>query len=89
MRGKKAKQLRRLTEEHTVGMPLKESNAREVLLRYRQRGVLKGTYIERTALLTHADHKPVRMANDCTRRQYQLNKRFYSRMRRGEAVFHG
>ena len=32
---------------------------------------------------------PYRMVNDCTRRQYQLNKRFYSRMRRGEAVFHG
>lgn len=86
MRGTKAKQLRRLTEEHTKGLPLCMFHKITTHAVKVQDGVDPLTGL--THFRTEQVVNPFRMVNDCTRRQYQLNKRFYGRMRRGQAVFH-
>lgn len=87
MRGSKAKLLRRLTREHTPGLPLRQlQTVTTHPVRYVHHLDKNGEPVYEWARVVN----PIRLVNDCTRRQYQVNKQFYARMRRGEqAVFHG
>lgn len=86
MRGKKAKQLRALTREHTAG------HTHRVLQPVTTHGVrfvekldLAGKPVFGLAQIVN----PIRMVETCTRRQYQINKAFYKRLRRGDEVIYG